>query len=1167
MKNIFILLSVFTYLSICAQNITVHPSGISINENYVYSRTYLDSTTTSTTSTKQVQSVSYFDGLGRAKQSVAIKASPTGKDLVTTIPYDGFGRQLDSWLHAPMTSLNGGIQTGVEGATTGFYGDTNPYSQKVLENSPLDRIQKQIQVGQDWSAKPVTFDYLAVQATDLVKKYTFTTGWGSDGATTFTIPTSTIYADNTLYKNSVKDEDGSETIEFKNGRGQTILVRKVLSSTENADTYYVYNDYDQLTYVISPLASVKITLSQTDLDNLCYQYRYDGKNRLVEKKLPGKGSEFMVYDQQDRLVLTQDANLRLINNNFKATGWLFTKYDKFGRVAYTGFFPNGAKRVSMQNALSNMRQNAPNNEERTTSPTVVLQNMPLYYNNEAFPTGSKTLLTINYYDTYPVGTPIPSDNKIQNVPILQEVVSTGVSQTTKSLPTASFIKNIEDDNWTKNYSFYDRKGRVIGSHSINHLGGYTKTESILDFTGIPQNIFTDHKRLHSDPEVKIKETFSYDHQNRLLVHKHQVNNQSPEILAENTYNEIGQLDYKKVGNNIQKINYAYNIRGWMTKINDPSNLGNKLFAYQIRYDSPKNSVIAPKKFNGNISEVDWITSNDQSLRRYSYTYDKLNRLLGATYQKPTEVIPLTKSYNEELSYDVNGNILTLKRYGGMDYFKAQKIDDLTYKYNGNQLHSVTDSSSNYLGYPDISGNTIAIDSNGNMTNNKDKGINLIEYNYSNLITGLLFEETYIPNPYSRPINARTTYLYDSNGTKLRKTRYTGVKASIGETIEITDYLTGFHYLAVTTDDGNNNINITPPTLQFIPTAEGYYDFLEKSYIYNYVDHLGNIRLSYGKNQSTGKVNVLEENNYYAFGLKHEGYNDKSISTSYNYKYNGKELQETGMYDYGARMYMPDIGRWGVVDPLAEKYPNMSPYNYVANNPVMFVDPDGKDFGVRIDHKNHTIVIEANYYYQNQDGYDKNKGSLAQWNSLGASYTTADGVEYAVSFDVKGVVAEDGQNVQDLASNDPIGNSVQELSDNGYLGWVGAVTGSESKTQEHMDNQGGGATARGKNIANKSSVANDKTRTHEMGHTFGQGENAGGVMDYAESFDKMSNANFTNTKSVMKGVYNKVKSDKNSLNNDGSMKSGTVGKSNFRIIVSGTYSGEKGFLKPKKVNEK
>lgn len=919
MKNIFILLSVFTYLSICAQNITVHPSGISINENYVYSRTYLDSTTTSATSTKQVQSVSYFDGLGRPKQSVAIKASPTGKDLVTTIPYDGFGRQVDSWLYAPMTSLNGGIQTGVEGATTGFYGDTNPYSQKVLENSPLDRIQKQIQVGQDWSAKPVTFDYLAVQATDLVKKYTFTTGWGSDGATTFTIPTSTIYADNTLYKNSVKDEDGSETIEFKNGRGQTILVRKVLSSTENADTYYVYNDYDQLTYVISPLASVKITLSQTDLDNLCYQYRYDGKNRLVEKKLPGKGSEFMVYDQQDRLVLTQDANLRLINNNFKATGWIFTKYDKFGRVAYTGFFPNGAKRVSMQNALSNMRQNAPNNEERTTSPTVVLQNMPLYYNNEAFPTGSKTLLTINYYDTYPVGTPIPSDNKIQNVPILQEVASTGVSQTTKSLPTASFVKNIEDDNWTENYSFYDRKGRVIGSHSINHLSGYTKTESILDFTGVPQKMFTYHKRLNSSTEVKIEETFEYDHQNRLLVHKHQVDLEPEEILTQNTYNEIGQLKNKKVGgttinSSLQSIDYAYNIRGWMTHINDPSNLGIKLFGYKIKYNNVDglqvpntdftNDKVLPK-YNGNIAEVDWSTANDGVLRRYGYVYDGLNRLTAGYYQNSQN--PSAKEYFEHLLYDSNGNITKLKRSSSVlagNSF-ATLIDNLTYSSTGNQLQSISDAQQNSDGYPYTAiPKSITYDPNGRMTSMPDKGISEIDYNYLNLPVAISSSQ------------GNTNYIYGADGVKIKKTYGT----------KVTAYLNGFQY--------ENDL------LQFIPTLEGYYDFIKNAYIYNYTDHLGNVRLSYYKN-SAGVLTIDTESNYYPFGLKHEGYNENQSTATFNYKYNGKELQETGMYDYGARMYMPDIGRWGVVDPLAEMYRRYSPYNYTVNNPINFTDPDGR----------------------------------------------------------------------------------------------------------------------------------------------------------------------------------------------------------------------------------
>lgn len=85
--------------------------------------------------------------------------------------------------------------------------------------------------------------------------------------------------------------------------------------------------------------------------------------------------------------------------------------------------------------------------------------------------------------------------------------------------------------------------------------------------------------------------------------------------------------------------------------------------------------------------------------------------------------------------------------------------------------------------------------------------------------------------------------------------------------------------------------------------------------------------------------IVEINNYYPFGLMH----NYTVTTqnAYQYKYNGKELQETGMYDYGARMYMPDIGRWGVVDPLAEQYRRWSPYNYAMNNPILFIDPDGR----------------------------------------------------------------------------------------------------------------------------------------------------------------------------------------------------------------------------------
>ena len=104
--------------------------------------------------------------------------------------------------------------------------------------------------------------------------------------------------------------------------------------------------------------------------------------------------------------------------------------------------------------------------------------------------------------------------------------------------------------------------------------------------------------------------------------------------------------------------------------------------------------------------------------------------------------------------------------------------------------------------------------------------------------------------------------------------------------------------------------------------------------------MGNARVSFGKN-SEGVLEITDANDYYPFGMNHLKTGNAFFGGSYKaYKYNGKELQETGMYDYGARFYMPDIGRWGVVDPLAEQYRRWSPYNYAVNNPIFFTDPDG-----------------------------------------------------------------------------------------------------------------------------------------------------------------------------------------------------------------------------------
>lgn len=895
------------------------------SENYIYTKTNL-----SEDGSRKIESVTYFDGLGRPKQNVIVNgAGVSGKDLVTPIKYDDYGRQALDILPVPVQSKTKGYHSGItdESSANSYYSGKglggNAYSERMLENSPLDRVMGQYGPGEDWRSnnKKVTYDYFANEDNEVLRFVTTTSWLGGATKSVLSLDSNIYYSKSTLYKNKVTDEDDNVSYEYKNGQGQTLLVRKMLKLTQSADTYYIYNEYDQLAFVLSPLASeaVKNNLSGIDLNEgastlseLSYQYRYDGRNRLAEKKLPGKGWEYMVYDQQDRLVLTQDANLRVSTNNFGSRGWLFTKYDKFGRVIYTGFFPNSAARSNMQTALDSMQQNAGNNEERTSSATVTLQNMPLYYDNKGFPTGTKTLLSVNYYDTYPAGSPGIS-GYIQSQPVLtQDSQSSNIS--TKGLPVASYIKNIEDNNWTKNYNWYDTKARLIGTHSINHLGGYTKTESLLDFSGIPQEVYTYHKRLSTDAEIIIKEKFTYDHQNRLLTHTHQVNNHySDEPLSINTYDELGRLNKKDVGINdehdgpLQSIIYQYNIRGWLTGINDVNSLNSSLFAYKIKYQNPDNPSITSARYNGNIAEVDWKTANDGILRRYGYQYDNLNRLIAGKYQKPSAGVVSINAYNEELTYDINGNIMNLQRYGGSDGNQAQLIDDLKYTYNGNKILDVYDVSGNYSGL--ASGGSMTYDSNGNITIDRAHLIWELKYNYLNL-----------PNRIEKK-HEYSEYVYRSDGTKIYKLFY-----NEDEDIKHNyDYLDGFQYY--------NNI------LQFIPTSEGYYDFTKNAYIYQYKDHLGNVRFNY-HTADGGGIALLEENNYYPFGLKHEGYNDYYEKSNYQYKYNGKELQETGMYDYGARMYMPDIGRWGVVDPLAETSRRWSTYTYAYNNPIRFIDPDG-----------------------------------------------------------------------------------------------------------------------------------------------------------------------------------------------------------------------------------
>ncbi len=945
--------------------------GQSQGENYIKTTNYKVATETSianpTKSEADIQ-ITYFDGLGRPIQQIENQQSSNGKDIVTHMEYDEFGRQVKEYLPYVNSSPSLDYDSNAKIKLMAYYGSPtldltgnpnfeatgNPYSQKEFEASPLNRVLKQASEGNDWllgNGHEIKMDYQA-NVSNEVKNYQATAVWNANtkiyDISFVNASGSVFYPENQLYKTIVKDENwvsgkNHTTEEFKDKDGRMVLKRTYESNVPH-DTYYVYDQYGNLTYVIPPLVS-SVT---TQLSTLCYQYKYDYRNRLVAKKLPAKQWEFIVYNAVDMPVATGPV---FTPWGGSAEGWMMTKYDAYGRVIYTGFYSgveatneNGRKDFSDKY----MEPNAGQFEGKDLAHSLV-DGISVLYDNKIYPMGNYKVLTINYYDDYNFPRlPGAFPDKVEDQKIAFDV---------KGLATGSWIRFLDNAANSVGESFYtlydNLKYAPIRTHTINHLGGFTQVDSKIDFTAKVNYSVTTHKRVSSSTVIMLRDEFTYSDQERILTHFNKINADVPQLIRENSYDELGQLIIKNVGRTIasplQKVNYNYNIRGWLKGINNTDNLLDSdpqdLFAFRLNYNDP---VIGGgvALYNGNISEAFWKTKSDNVLRKYKYTYDNLNRLLEANYSKPG--VSVTDSYREKLVYDKGGNITTLQRNGNLDSNGAfvNQIDFLTYSYNGNRLMKVLDSTNSPQGFDDDSilglidlVDDYAYDSNGNMTKDENKGITAISYNHLNLPTFINFGLNKIE------------YQYNAAGQKLQKkvTEY----GFTGGTITTTEYLNGFQY--------RNNV------LLFFPHAEGYVNNTVVSgvnkynYVFNYTDHLGNIRMSYAYDTPSNSLKILEENHYYPFGLKQTNYNvDRRIfveisatvtlrtttptdTTPYEYKYNGKELQDElslNLYDYGARNYDPALGRWMNIDPLAEQYRRWSPYNYTKDNPLRFIDPDG-----------------------------------------------------------------------------------------------------------------------------------------------------------------------------------------------------------------------------------
>jgi len=317
------------------------------------------------------------------------------------------------------------------------------------------------------------------------------------------------------------------------------------------------------------------------------------------------------------------------------------------------------------------------------------------------------------------------------------------------------------------------------------------------------------------------------------------------------------------------------------------------------------------------------------------------------------------------------------------------------KINGNQLSSVVDQSTSDLkteGFVTDGVNNTAnytYDSNGNMITDDLKGITDIEYNHLNLPRKITFDNL---DPEAISSSKKGfIYIYSAIGIKLEKKMF-----DLPSQVKTTQYAGNYIYEDSELKFFNHPEGYIVPVLDTEGSVKGYSGgtttYSSYSYVFQFKDHLGNVRLSYSDNDLDGAINplddeIIEESNYYPFGLKQRGYNYDFVGANnkaQQWKFNDIELNEDiglNLYEMFFRMHDPAIGRWNGVDPITHW--NESPYAGFANNPVYWADPSGAD------------TVFDNFINEILD--NSAPDSETSWNNNGTGFFVNQSTGYFVSY--------------------------------------------------------------------------------------------------------------------------------------------------------------------------
>ncbi len=956
-----------------------------------------------------IQTSAYFDGLGRPLQTIIRQGSletlsGTLADMVSPVVYDEMGREQFQYLPfvANNTANNNSITDGnfklnpfQQQAT--FYSDPNGvlktqgelwfYSQINFEASPLNRLQEGFAPGNSWvgssvqgsegNRNSVKIKHYYNTAIDDVKKWNVTdvtNNWGNYSVTG-------AFTANELFKEVTVDEHGKQVIEFKDKEAKLILKKVQLTATADDGsgsghpgwlcTYYLYDVLNNLRCVIQPKGVVLLpgtgwSITTTILDEFCFRYEYDDRGRMIIKKVPGAGEVWMVYDTRNRLVLTQDANLR----TGSTPKWMYTLYDNLNRPIETGLWDNS------QDRLYHKGQASGSSAYPDLSGQTYEQLLITGYDTYATMPGASGLsssfdnsFSTNFSSSY---------NTSPNYPQQQ----TQATQT-KGMITWTQTKVLGSTLWLYTVSIYDDKGRAIQVKQKNHTGGTDILTTQYGWSGQPLVTVSRTENAVNTQVMVVVTQMTYDDLGRVTtIEKKQSNTQynsnamsAYAIIATREYDALGQLKKKKIGSKkdplttypytyysprqpLEELNYEYNIRGWMLGMNRDyvkETSSTNWFGFDLGYDKHGTWGTFTPQYNGNISGTIWKSKGDGEKRKYDFFYDASNRFLKANFNQyvsgtgtaavfdKSAGIDFTSQIgdgsNPLLAYDANGNILAMKQWG-LKLTSSPVIDEFAYEYknsgSSNKLLAVTESTSintadNKLGdFTDLNRtlDDYDYDVNGNLIYDKNKNIASITYNHLNL-----------PSVITVTNKGNIVYTYDARGSKLKKvTTETNATVPFNGTNYTTSIITTTTYLGSifyeSKSYGNGTLNTAlgyGDKLQFASHEEGRIRTLYNNiaslntitgfeYDYFIKDHLGNVRM------------VLTEEvqkNFYPAATLEGIYSDGSTAVGYEkIFYTIDQTRIVGNSEATGIENSPYQNNNGITNP----YPNgNSGYSNVSNN--------------------------------------------------------------------------------------------------------------------------------------------------------------------------------------------------------------------------------------------